>query len=212
MTDFLLKSIIEYQVNIVILINKQLYMDIKFDQPKEDKEMTAVSDIDNKISGEKLSDLLKKLKFKIKISPEKTIISGYFASDDQTFEQAVNYLAEELGIKGIEHVQIDPESSSIADQLIKMKDDLNNYEGDTVLIAADGFETLSVFDSEDEGLARRGHDYDQNVIQHDPKAFEGLDKKIIILTHIGNSLGEQRYDRAIRSAVQSHFKEFIFEV
>lgn len=65
--------------------------------------------------------------------------------------------------------------------------------------------------------ARIAHDYDQNFAQNKMLVDLFNDKKIIVITHIGFSCGEDLYDVSVydvsvRSACSSGFKDGIIEV
>ena len=76
-----------------------------------------------------------------------------------------------------------------------------------------GFEKIA---SQHEGN-RIGHDYNQVMVQtgsdREREAFYSkVPKKLIVLTHIGRSRGENAYLRGIKNAQNSHFRDGFFEL
>ena len=76
-----------------------------------------------------------------------------------------------------------------------------------------GFERMKRLD--DPTLKTRvGHDYDQDLIE--PTAmgrfYNGVRKKIIVVTHIDSSVETGVYERAFRSAIGSQFNSFVYEI
>lgn len=144
----------------------------------------------------------------------------YLACQDIKYDALAHYIREKLDIKKnyVKRVDIDPKRIDIVYQLLKLQKSIRNMRCKRVLILAYGFEGMikRIMDSNDSDyiLSRAGHDYDQNIAESLmlEEAYKGIEKKIIILTHIGYSLGSKIYDAAFRSALGSQFRDGIIEI
>jgi hypothetical protein len=182
--------------------------------------------LEEKVYGEKISERVRHLKLHVDLDdgdidslPDAPIFTmGYCASNNENFERFTEYVREYIGIdkKSVREVELTPDTPDLADYFIGHKDELKNLPGEIIMVKARGFEKQDRLQLGYGG--RRAHDYDQNVVEgfHFTreliKGIKGLDKKIVVVTHIGYSKGKEFYDAGVKSALQSQFKKFFFEI
>ncbi len=181
--------------------------------------------LEEKVSGEKISERVELVKAHVDLNsggidslPDEPIfIMGYCASNDRNFEKFTEYLREYIGIdkKSVREVELSLNTYDLTGYFLEHKDELKNLLGDIIMIKARGFERQKGLQPGYGG--RRAHDYDQDVVEgfHHRKVREGikgLNKKIVVVSHIGYSQGKELYEAGVKSALQSQFKEFFFEI
>jgi hypothetical protein len=182
--------------------------------------------LEGKVHEGTISERVRHLKLHIDLddggmnpSPDAPIFTmGYCASNNRNFERFSEYVREYIGIdkKSVREVELDPRTRSLIDYFIEHKDELKNLPGEIIMVKARGFEKQYGLELRDEG--RRAHDYDQDVVEgfhltdRLKKSIKGLDKKIVVVTHIGYSKGKEFYEAGVKSALQSQFKKFFFEI
>lgn len=144
----------------------------------------------------------------------------YLACRDIEYDALASYIREKLDIKKhcVKRIDVDPECMDIVHQLLELRESIQRLQCKRVLILAYGFagiiKRVMAGNSSDYLLSRAGHDYDQNIAEslRLKKAYEGIKKKIIILTHVGYSFGNEVYDASLRSALGSQFRDGIIEI
>ena len=144
----------------------------------------------------------------------------YIACSDNKLPVILDYIAKKLDVSKDNIITVAAPQTyihGIREQLSDMKDQIAATSGKRIIVIVNGFEKY--FDSrvtprEQLDIGRVGHHYDQ-AIGENPKLREmyaGVDKQIIVITHIGQSQGEQAYQDATASACGSHFSDGIIEV
>src|SRR3989344_8461651 len=154
-----------------------------------------IASLENKVGNDVMSYEVRKLSFLL-YNASQPFLMGYCASDDITFDAVADYVKEQLGINSVRSVEFDPSKLDLCDYFRSNLDLLNGEEGDVILIKVNGFEkhrafAASLFKDNPRALEqeaysiRVAHDYDQNLIENN--GWGGLNKKIVVLTHIDNS-------------------------
>lgn len=146
-------------------------------------------------------------------------VQFYLACSDEKLDPFVQYMRDRLAIaeENILRFDVDVNKMDNTTKLKELKNDIEKKSGDLVLLIADRFEKqidMLAQAKDIYSITRRGHDYDQNIQERKDlaKSFEGVEKKIIILTHIGKSCGEKIYEDALKSALLSQFRDGIMEI
>lgn len=143
----------------------------------------------------------------------------YLAGPDEARQNALAELMGQLDIKPTDRVEfeIDARRLTMKSELFVFADDVRRLEGNRVMVVAKGFERLFVVEDRPTNY-RVGHDWDQqireeiSVDQELKNKYREIGKQVVIVTTIGFSCGPAAYDRAVRSAVISQFKNGIIEL
>lgn len=144
----------------------------------------------------------------------------YLACQDAEYDALASYIRKKLGIEKscVKKIIVDPKCIDIVRELLELQESIQRLQCKRVLILAHGFEGIikrvMASNGSDYVLSRAGHDYDQNVFESRELegAYRGIKKKIVILTHVGYSFGNEVYDVAFRSALGSQFRDGIIEI
>jgi hypothetical protein len=156
-----------------------------------------------------LSELLKipKLRF---TRPDNVFVTGFCATDDETFARVTEYMREQLGISpsSVHPIDLLPENRNIEEYLLKDKAKLADLDGN-VMVNVNGFEKLQGLNGEN-GY-RLAHDYHQDLIEHNKDQFRDLEKMVFLITQIAGAKGDKAYDQAVSSACQGRFRDFLYE-
>lgn len=143
----------------------------------------------------------------------------FIACPDEKINDIVSYLTERKGksAQNTLKIEIDPRQhpGGIFDQLIELEKDIASTPGERVFIEVSGFEKLIKYwaDRAPKSLWRVAHDFNQEIAENyrRPRPLsvpEG--KKIIIITHISPSLGEETFKKSVQSALRSQFQDGAF--
>lgn len=146
-----------------------------------------------------------------------------FCKDEKMFNKFVQYAQKKLDIKGepIKFV-VDPTERNNLKQLNNNKEKIISARGDKVLVVADNFESFIKNKTESMDY-RTAHDYDQEIkedeyINNHPvnnlknEFNKAGKKKIIIITHIGNTQNDYVYNRSAKAVAASQFKDGVIEL
>ncbi len=163
----------------------------------------------NKIYNEKLSEQFKVIKTAVglldirKKSPFRT---GYCFSSKTVFDEVSEYFMQGMDItpEGLLELKLKVKED-IMRGIYRLKDKTEKNQNPIVVVKCSGFGKL-IENSPKDVRFRRGHDYDQDIKEH--PLFEP-EKKVIIVSHIDKA--EKNYEEALRSALNSQFRDFIFE-
>jgi len=181
----------------------------------------------DKRSKKPLSDIMKLWKL---IIQDYEISQFFVAGSKKDFDKFILEFKKELGIIG-ETVEIPLEDlpfPSITENLKKAKEKILSQPGQTVLIVVRNFEDKFKVSSDTfEGIIkeankreffRAAHDYNQTVSEKtlfpNENSIQEIfkDKKLVIITHIGDSQGNTAYQEAKKSACGSDFKDGLIEI
>lgn len=143
----------------------------------------------------------------------------YVASfDSERGLDLVRVVAEELGIAPNDVIEttVEPGQRDVVRNLMALADEVSSKKGHRVMMIVMGFESL-VAGKQETDLIRLGHDYDQEVRELSDitpwgMRYQGLGKHVVIVTMIGGGLGAEVYNKAVKSAVASRFKNGIIEI
>ncbi len=173
---------------------------------------SSVSELVNAISENTLKEEVGMLRRKIQRKDIPSFMMGYCASDTPTFERVVEYIQEQVAPQAQQPLEItlEPKLTNLKDYFLLHKEELQSATGDIFLVKARNFESLRVLELYKHAF-RAAHDYDQDVCEDAKSKFKGLNKKVLVITHIDPSKGKELYERAVRSAVTSQFKSFLYE-
>lgn len=168
------------------------------------------------IQRESLSELVLPFKRGIMRTKRPSFIIGYCASSSEVYEQVAGYVQEVLSIpeENVLITNVNPLLTSLKDYFTLEREHIERLAGELVLVRAKGFELNKWLTTSNWG--RFAHDFDQELAEPtgSGRFYKGVEKKIIVLTHIGHEKmddGSCLYDIAVRSACQSQFKQFLFE-
>ncbi len=167
-----------------------------------------ISDIKEDFTRNTLSELVSRLELIIQLEKAPAFIMGYCATTNEIYNAVVAYLKEELDLASELSVELSRDLCSLKDYFKEHISELNNLSGDVVLVTARGFERLRDL----EFATRVAHDYDQEIIERREEKFKGLAKKVVVVTHIGYSEGQERYTQAVISASASQFCHFLWKI
>lgn len=172
-----------------------------------------ISELVNAISERTLEQEVIILKKRIQRTYTPSFIMGYCATDISTFEQVVRYTQEQVTQYAQQplEVTLNPNLRNLRDYFLLRKEEMQSTARDIILVKARGFERLSALNAQSGIRYRVAHDYDQGLCEDEKNTFIGLDKKVLVITHIDPSSGEEAYEVAVRSACQSQFKSFLYE-
>ena len=173
-----------------------------------------ISKLVNMISNRTLEEEVKRVFDCVELSTKPSLIMGYCASNNETFDNVTDYLLKELSLSKNNYIEIGltPEMRNLRGYISDNKHILQKNQNEVMMFKVKGFEQLNGFDiKESDYYLRVAHDYDQESIEKLNEDFPDLNKKIVIITHIGHSAGQKNYDKAVRSACQSQFKTFLYE-
>jgi len=135
----------------------------------------------------------------------------YVAGDDEDINTVTKTFAQAIGIEPDEivEVKVNEWSTDLRTNLNELPDQMLQKEA--IFISASGFE--EVLKNADWVIkARRGHDWDQNVKESESLSEKLKNNSVVIITKIKKSTGHEVYEKAIRSALISQFKDGIIEV
>lgn len=150
------------------------------------------------------------LKIDIKLANNPPIILGYCATENSIYEQVVTYLQKQTNSKTKPlEINLKPDTRNLREYLLKNIKMINSLDSEIVLIKAKGFEKLSGLQTDIN--YRFAHDYDQEIIEDTTNKFRELNHKIVVITQIDPSAGKDIYETAIKSALLSQFKFFLYE-
>lgn len=166
----------------------------------------------NKLTNLDVATSLPNIRRAVERSYRSSFICGYVASHDNLYSLIADYIAKGLGIPqdNIHEIPIHPNLRGLGHRFFL--DKLEEYKGDPEsvrLVKATGFEKLETLANPNTSY-RAAHDFDQSFEQHRFELWDG--PKILIVTHVGFSLGREGYERALKSATTSQFKTFLWEI
>lgn len=169
------------------------------------------------IYSEPVEDIVSEWKFRVDRRQDSGMPFSMFwvAGSDEKTTQAIGYITEQLGIdrNAVIEFEIDPNQLDVTKNLDQFADKVRLVRGNRMLMIARGFEKVLPNTKHD----RAGHDWDQIVVENPKdtrwgKLYSKINKHIVIITTIGFSAGQERYDETVRGAVASHFKTGILEL
>ncbi len=176
--------------------------------------LESIEDLEDTETGEKVSGLATRIERAVALEPVPSFVLGFFGSNSETFCKFINYLRKRLNISKKNQISIELSygKTDFVYYFKENRDRLNEYERDILIISADKFERLPHFDSDDlRNISRSGWDYNQNLVNYTEDLR--LSKKFVVVTHVGYSLGQERYERAMRGALLgSRHRTFVFEL
>ena len=202
-----------YRDNLAVEINKHMS-----ETASIPKETFDAENWENKITNEPIKEILRKWEKKVEWTNQ-PFTRFYVACPDKKLEPFVKYLRATLSIDDKSAIELDVNSQKMdtTPELINLKNQFQSLVGDRILVVAKKFERLFedlVRDKNVFSITRFGHDYDQTAKESRKlnEAYKDFDKKIVILTHIGKSMGKEVYEAALGSALQSQFRDGIIEI
>ena len=106
-----------------------------------------LEDLEDCITGEKVPDLVNKIKRIISLEDAPCFIMGYLACKDETFREACDYIRDKLNISknNVKEVELEREMADLRHYFLKNISEFNNLEGEIVMVNANGFEKLGSF-------------------------------------------------------------------
>ena len=180
-----------------------------------------IKNVKNKITNTTLENATNRISSIIKLIDPPQFISCYIAGDKNFYESATNYIQKILGVdeKSVFTYEFFQDKDSdqevnltLPGYIRKNLKKLQKPDSETILIKSLGIERLigQVLDYQ---LYRNPaiHNWDQNLIEKPKQYFPGLNKKVVVLNHLGKSLGEKVYEYSVNSALISQFKSLVFE-
>ena len=172
----------------------------------------TIAEIVNSIGELTLEQEVTFLKKIMQRSATPSFIMGYCAAKTSTFERVARYIQEQVGSQSqpIE-LTLEPMHGNLIFDFLHHKGEMQSSAGDVVFVKVSGFEKLSALNPESGIADRIAHDYDQDVCEGKKGRFDDIHKKIIVITHINPSGGEEAYEAAVRSACGSQFRSFLYE-
>lgn len=177
------------------------------------EDIKKIGNIKDKVSKRTISDLVHELKTEIIVSDKtKIFFMGYCASNKEMYNKIIHYIMNQINInpESVYEIHIPKKYMDVRYELSKLADNFSKNNDRLILVKSRGFEEF-IRDFPEPNLYRAGHDYDQNVIEH-PFTDIPENKKVLIITHIGESCGKEIYEEAVRSALKSEFRTFFYEV
>ncbi len=177
------------------------------------------SDLVDIISGEPLDEELKTLSIRLELEDASSFIFGYCASDEKTYHAVSQRIQKLFSIppESVLNHEYQHKEFNLNLYLNQNKELISSLPSEIVLINVSGFERDAGFgdDMSYSTQIRRAHDYGQDVkepVKLGESPLCDLDKKVIVLTHIDPLYGREKYERALKSALSSQFKDFVYEI
>lgn len=198
---------------------------MKTEQPPK-REVTSDKPIVEKFTGEALEQRLTRLEIRVRLK-RKRFFHVILAGDEETGEKAVEDIREKLGIDERAVIKTTfplDGRDDLTSTLLELSDQIRTLPGDRVMIVVDGIEVRAAQLLREHPnqvgpspAHRLLHDYAQQIFDSSDvelleRTFEGDGKKIILLTRIGKAAGEKAYADVLADAVQTRFKEDIYQV
>ncbi len=179
-----------------------------------------IGELEEKMKGITLSDSVDLLMRIVSLEQAPAFIMGFCASSDERFSQVMDYIAGRLQIKNDDVMRLDLKSLpyiTSQNHIDYLKNNISRFNalpGDAALVAIDGFECMPSFNHRTIDNLREAHDFTQDVVQYRKSRFSGLNKKVVVVTHLGHSLGDEIYSFALKSINQTdtRFVSFKYEL
>lgn len=170
------------------------------------KEENDIGKLVESMTSDPLSDLVPSIRRAVERSWKSSFICGYIASDEEMYHLVANYMGKMLNVpdSNIHELKIPPDIIGLRFYFEDHKEEYPGNPESVHLVKALGFERLNRVRTI---CHRAGHDYDQ---AYENSSWTG--PKILLITHIGFSLGDDMYEKAVDSATISQFKNFLWEI
>lgn len=143
----------------------------------------------------------------------------WIAGPDEKTKPAIDYITRQLGIdkNAVIEFEIDSNQWDVTRDLGQSVNKIRSMNGNRVLMIARGFEKVLANTTDTYRLNRAGHDWDQDVLEHHEKTgwskpYSEINKHVVIITTIGLSAGQEAYDKAVKSAVGSQFRNGVIKL
>lgn len=173
-----------------------------------------IADLKDNVSGVSFKEAVEKLALMVDVADSRRFFRFYLACPEDKLEPLVDYLREGVGVSraALLETELLDGYRDILPNLRDMLDQISAINESRLLVVSRGFEKI-VEGVDYHIFTRAGHDYDQNIAEssHLKEAVQLAGKKIVVATHIGYSRGEESYQRAVKTALMSQFKDGLFE-
>lgn len=179
----------------------------------------------DKITGQSIEQRANLLKVRVDHGPG-PFFQIFVATKDDA-QEAVHQIWKILGVPETNIIELSfpPDAMDVNDLLADLKERIQHMTGDKAGILVSGIEkrgsVVAGLNAGKEGASlvsdRVVHDYSQEIFDSNSgkklrAEYQETGKKIVILTCIGNTEGEEIYEAMLRSALQTRFSNGVLEV
>jgi|WetSurMetagenome_2_1015567.scaffolds.fasta_scaffold172788_2 hypothetical protein len=171
-------------------------------------KMEDMSKLKDEITELTLEELVSRVKVFLTLEPELCMQTGFCASTRERFEQVADYIAKTMGIPAERVLSYDIQKDH------NIVDSLKEVQRDTI-IKSPILIKITSFITKGERRMLIPHRYGQTLYQKVRQDMipENLPnpKKMLALTHIDREADHDMYEEAVRGALNSQFKMFVYE-